>query len=138
MRIGVALSDPEQRLSVPAENYTRGDPAQDKRFFEKLVAEERVVGFVVGLPLHMSGDESEKSRESREFGAWLAEQTGLPVTFHDERYSSALADDLMDQAQVRKKKKRRQSRDALAAHVILTGYLDWRRGRAAAAKLGES
>ena len=74
----------------------------------------------------MSGNESQKSGESRKFGAWLHELTQLPVTFADERYSSMFAEQFL--VGVSFSKKKRQARlDMLAAQVILQGYLDGRR-----------
>ena len=84
-RIGIALTDPEQRFASPVDNHTRGDEAAEAKYFRRLAAEERIVRFVVGLPVHLSGRESEKSRDARSFGAWLAETTGVPVVFFDER-----------------------------------------------------
>jgi putative holliday junction resolvase len=122
-RVGVAVSDPAQLISSPLENYTRTDEAGDAEFFRQLVRDEELVGFVVGLPVHSSGDESEKSREARQFGKWLEETTELPISYYDERYSTALADQFMMQADT-KRKNRKKRRDMLAAQVILAGYLD--------------
>ena len=70
VRIGVAISDPGRSLSSPLESYTRRDRAADARYFQKLVADEQVQLFVVGLPVHLDGSESAKSVESRRFGQW--------------------------------------------------------------------
>jgi putative Holliday junction resolvase len=123
VRIGIAISDARQVLASPFDNYTRGSKDQDAGYFRRLVKEEAVVGFVVGLPIHMSGDESQKSREVREFGRWLAAVSGLPIDYYDERLSSAIADDLLAVGQLNKKQ-RHKRRDMLAALVILTNYLD--------------
>ena len=58
-RIGIAVSDPLQVIASPLENYTREQPTDEAAWFSRLVDEENIVGFVVGLPLHLSGDESE-------------------------------------------------------------------------------
>src|SRR5688572_867061 len=79
VRIGVAITDPDQRLASPLENYTRRGQAADARWLTQLVQSERIAGFVIGLPVHTSGDESQKSHEARQFGRWVAETTGLPV-----------------------------------------------------------
>src|SRR5437763_10925830 len=92
VRIGIAITDPEQRIASPLDNYTRRGAVADGIYFRKLAAEERVVRFVVGLPVHLDGRESEKSREARKFGAWLQETTGVPVVFFDERFSSSEAE----------------------------------------------
>ena len=126
VRIGVAITDPGQILASPFENYNRRSLQEDADWFCKFAAEEAVVGFVVGLPLHMSGDESEKSQEARAFGEWLAETTNLPVVFHDERYTSAEAERHLLAANL-SSKQRKARMDMLAAQLILRSYLEGRR-----------
>ncbi len=123
VRIGIAITDPARTLASPWENYTRRGDVADATYFRNLAEQERVAGFVVGLPLHMSGDESQKSAEAREFGAWLSRQTECPVTFQDERFSSIAADALMGEAELTAKQ-RTKRRDMLAAQVILTSFLE--------------
>lgn len=125
-RVGIAISDPRQAIASPHGQLHRGSPASDAAYFQELVRTEQIVGFVVGLPLHMSGDESDKSRQARTFGAWLASVTGLSVIFHDERYSTAFADQLLADGGLTPKQ-RRARRDMLAAQLILDSYLE--RGR---------
>src|SRR5262245_31812644 len=79
VRIGVAITDPDQRLASPLENYTRRGLEADAKWIAQLARDERIAGFVVGLPIHTSGEESQKSGEARKFGQWLGEVTGLPV-----------------------------------------------------------
>lgn len=125
VRIGVAICDPGQSFASPYENYNRSSEQIDAQYFTSMVKEESIVGLVVGLPLHLSGDESEKSIEARAFGAWLGEITGLPVVFHDERFTSSAAEDALLAANLTKK--RRKARlDMLAAQMILRGFLDSR------------
>ena len=123
VRIGLAISDQERRIASPLSNYTRRKERLDAEYFQQLVREERVTLFVVGLPLYPSGDESPKSKEARDFGAWLEKTTGIPVEFHDERLSSKLADDLLAAAPL-SPQKRKAKRDMLAAYVILTSWLE--------------
>ncbi|NUJ50346.1 Holliday junction resolvase RuvX, partial [Escherichia coli] len=78
---------------------------------------------VVGLPLHTGGGESESSAQARRWGAWLADVTGLPVVFFDERYTSVDAEDVLRSAGV-KLRKRKDKRDMLAARLLLQNYLD--------------
>ncbi|MCA1626659.1 MAG: Holliday junction resolvase RuvX, partial [Acidobacteria bacterium] len=89
----------------------------------RLASEERIDRFVVGLPVHISGGESQKSREAREFGAWLQQTTGVPVEFFDERYTSAEAEELLLAAGLTKKR-RKERLDQLAAQIMLTAYLE--------------
>jgi len=129
VRVGIAVSDPGQRIASPWETYVLRGSEVDARHFQGLAEEEQLVGFVVGLPVHMSGDESQKSREARRFGAWLAAATGLPVCFHDERLSTREADGLLAAARA-KARRHRALRDMLAAQVILSSYLGSSRGAA--------
>lgn len=123
VRIGVAITDPDQRLASPLENYTRRSAAADAAWFKQLATSERIVGFVVGLPVYASGDESQKSHEARQFGKWLAELTGLPVRLFDERYTTAHAEALLIEAEFTSKQ-RKQRLDKLAAQILLSAYLE--------------
>lgn len=123
VRVGTAISDPGQSIASPLEVYQRRSEKLDAAYFQRLVIEERIVGIVVGLPVHMSGDASEKSREAVEFGQWLGEQTSLPIAWVDERYSTAIAREILGQSQLSGKKRKAQL-DKLAAQVLLTAYLE--------------
>lgn len=121
-RIGVAVSDRMQAISSPVYNYSRGNLQADEGFFHAVIEEYEAVGFVVGLPVHMSGDESKKSKEARKFAAWLVRRTQLPVVFQDERHSSVQAEVMLMQASV-SDKKRKAKLDKVAAAIILEDYL---------------
>jgi putative holliday junction resolvase len=123
VRLGVAISDPARTLASPYENYTRRGPEQDARRMQRLAAEEAITLFVVGLPVHLDGRESEKSREAREFARWLGQVTGLPVELFDERFTTVEADELLLGAKMTRKRRRRR-RDMLAAQILLTAYLE--------------
>ena len=124
-RVGVAVSDREQKFSSPLHNLERQGPHADERFFRRLVEEYRAVGLVIGLPIHLSGDESEKSAEARRYAAWLAGVTGLPYTFQDERFTSFRAQQLLMDAAL-SPKKRKARIDKLAAQILLQTYLESR------------
>jgi len=123
VRLGVAITDPDQRLSSPLENYTRRGKDADAAWLLELSKAERIVGFVVGLPVHISGDESQKSREARQFAKWVGEITSLPVALFDERFTSAQAEALLLEAELTKKR-RKERLDKLAAQILLATYLD--------------
>ena len=131
-RIGIALTDPAQSIASPVESYSRSGEEADRRRFCRLVDEEQIARFVVGLPVHLDGRESKKSREARQFGAWLAEATGLEVEFFDERFTTHEAESALAEAQLTKKQ-RKARLDKLAAQIMLTGYLEARRQRPAGA-----
>jgi putative Holliday junction resolvase len=125
VRIGVAVTDFEQRLASPYENYTRRGTAADAEYFRRLADEERIERFIVGLPVHISGHESAKSQEARKFGQWLAQITGRPVDYFDERYTTMEAEQLLLAVKLTKKK-RKERLDKLAAQILLSAYLESR------------
>lgn len=122
-RIGLAVCDPDRVIASPLETYTRQNPAADSAYFARIVEHHRIVGLVVGLPLHANGDESDMSRESRAFAKALAELTKLPFVMWDERCTSAAAEDALREANL-SHKKRKAKVDRVAAQMILQTYID--------------
>ncbi len=121
-RIGVAICDGDRIIASPLETFERQSETFDQKYFLGLAKDYDLVGFVIGLPVHASGEESAASRQCRMFGDWLSRVTGLPVAFFDERYTSAQADLLMAGVGFSRKQKKSR-RDMLAAQVILAAYL---------------
>ena len=62
VRIGVAVTDPDQRLASPLEIYARRNAAADAAWFQTLASEERLAGFVVGLPIRQQNDDAAAGR----------------------------------------------------------------------------
>ena len=122
-RIGIAVSTPEQTISSPLENYQRRSERLDAEHLRQLATDYRIAGLIVGLPVHMSGEEGGKAREARAFGEWASRETGRPVRYWDERFTSALAEDALREAKV-SFRKRRDKRDRIAAQLMLQAYLD--------------
>ena len=123
VRHGIAISDPDRRLASPYESYTRRGEQQDAERFRRLVDDEGIVLWVVGLPVHLDGRESQKSIESRQFGRWLSEVTGVPVEFSDERFTSVEAEQALLGARLTNRR-RKKRRDMVAAQIILSAYLE--------------
>jgi putative holliday junction resolvase len=122
-RIGAAVSDPRRKIATPLEVYERKDPAQDSRHYRKVVEENDVDLVVIGLPLHTSGQEGTSAKQARAWGLWIARETGLPVTYHDERYSTVDAEEKLIAAGI-KRQGRKERRDMLAAQILLQHFLD--------------
>ncbi len=122
-RVGAAVSDPGRSIATPLEVYERRNPALDAKHYKALVVEHDVDRIVVGLPLHTGGGESDSSSMARRWGTWLAEVTGQPVVFFDERYSTVEADEVLRSAGI-KLRDRKAKRDMLAARILLQNYLD--------------
>jgi len=123
VRIGIAICDPERRFASPLENYVRRGERQDTEFFQKLAELERIAGWIVGLPVHGHGGESQKSQEARRFGEWLARISHRAVAYFDERYTTVQADEFLGQAKFTRRQKK-ERRDKLAAQILLTAYLE--------------
>jgi putative Holliday junction resolvase len=122
-RIGLALSDPlgitAQGLPTLQRTNIRTDLAELDR-----LAEENEVGLILlGLPLHMSGDEGAQARYTREFAAKLTERTGREVRFWDERMTSVEAGRVLKDSGI-SIAKRARAVDQLAAQILLESYLD--------------
>ena len=123
VRVGLAISDAERRLASPLAVYERRGREADAVYFRTLIEAKEVGALVVGLPVHLDGREGPKAIEARAFGVWLAEATGLPVTFWDERFSTVEAESALWEAGLTHKK-RKARRDRVAAQMFLQAYLD--------------
>lgn len=122
-RVGIAVCDASQQLASPLDVYQRRNEPEDAVYFQQLVSDQTLVGLVVGLPVHVSGEESQKSQQARLFGNWLSQLTGLPIAYHDERYSTAQAEEVLGAASLTSKQ-RKQRIDKVAAQFILSAYLE--------------
>ena len=123
VRIGVAITDSERIVASPYEIYVHKNEKKDAEYFRQLVQNERIVHFVVGLPLHLDGRLSEKAQEAMKFGEWLGHLTGLSVDYMDERFTSVEAEGFLRDMKLTGKK-RRERLDKVAAQILLTTYLE--------------
>ena len=122
-RTGVALSD----LLCSIVGTTAVVPSRNR---EKAVAdivriakEQEVGTIVVGLPRNMDGSEGVRAELCREFAGILGEATGLPVVMWDERRTTVEAHNILSQHNYHGQK-RKNTVDAVAASLILEGYLN--------------
>lgn len=125
VRLGLATCDPSQQWVTPYDTYQRRNVRLDGEFFIELAKKEHLVGWVIGLPIHCDGKESQKSKEVRTFAKWLNELTHLPYLFYDERFSTREARRLLQDTGLSSSQKK-QKLDRLAAHLILSHFLDSR------------
>jgi putative Holliday junction resolvase len=126
--IGVAVSD---GLGITAQGVTtirRQSFEKDFAALEKIIEEYEAVEIVIGLPKMMDGTEAVQSGKVREFAAKIEKRFALPITFVDERLSTALVQKMMIEGGVRREK-RREVVDMLAAQIILQSYIDRKRAR---------
>jgi putative holliday junction resolvase len=125
-RIGVAVSDPLGMIARPVETVQSVSLNVDVERITQIARELEAEMIVVGDPIHMSGDSGTMSNRSHKFGEKLAEVSGLPVDYCDERLTSVEAERILHDKGVPPKKARSQI-DAVAAAVILQSYLNTRK-----------
>jgi putative holliday junction resolvase len=92
-RCGCALSDPSGTIATPIEAIARPAGGRGMAALAALVAERGVQRVVVGLPLSLSGEDTQQTRETREFAQRLSRRLGesVPVELHDERFTTRMA-----------------------------------------------
>lgn len=134
-RIGLALSDPTRLIAQPLVTLThRANHRAPVADIVALVARHEVVLVVVGLPLDPDGGEGESAREARALGEAIARRAGTPVTYWDERLSTAAALRSARASGVADRDSRSRI-DQMAAVAILQHWLDARgHGRTDAAE----
>ena len=124
-RTGVAVSD----LLCSIVGFTTvihsRNPDKTLEELHRLAKEREVTQFVVGLPKNMDGTEGARAQLCREFAQRLEEATGLPVALWDERRTTVEAHNILSQHNYHGKK-RKDTVDAVAASLILEGYLAFR------------
>lgn len=124
-RTGVAVSDLLCSIvGFTAVIHSR-NPEKTLEELGRLAKEREVTQFVVGLPKNMDGTEGARAQLCREFAQRLEQTTGLPVALWDERRTTVEAHNILSQHNYHGKK-RKDTVDAVAASLILEGYLAFR------------
>lgn len=123
-RIGLARSDPGGLLAVPLDAIPAGEDAVDR--VAAVVHEWDALEVYVGLPLHLSGEESPSSTMARAWGRSLAERSGVTVRLIDERLSTVQAQRAL-QASGRTTRESRSLVDSASAVMVLQAALDGER-----------
>jgi putative Holliday junction resolvase len=124
-RIGLAVCDGQ--AAYPIGVMERRSLKYDLDAIRSRLADREVSLIVVGLPLNVDGTEGPSARAARAFAEHLGSATGLPVEMFDERLTSVEADERLREAVSSRTSKgaarRKAARDAVAAAVILEGWL---------------
>ena len=125
-RTGLSVSDPSGFLAgspsvIHEWNY---DKLVDK--LVDFIGQNKIEEIVLGWPKNMDGTAGPRAEKCEKLAETLRERTGLPVILWDERRTTVAAHDILHQSG-KKMKKHRQTVDAVAASLILQGYLDRRR-----------
>ena len=122
-RTGVAISD--LLCSIVGSTFVVPSRNTDKAIADivKLCKDNMVGTIVVGLPRNMDGSEGPRAELCRAFGEKLGEVTGLPIKMWDERRTTVEAHNILSEHNYHGKK-RKNTVDAVAASLILEGYLN--------------
>lgn len=123
-RIGIATCDELEILATARDTITSQSMRKNIDAVAAIAQAEKVERIVVGLPLNMDGTEGARVSKTRSFGKVLEKVSGIEVVFFDERLTTVEADERMDEAQI-KKSKRKGIVDRIAAAIILQSYLDY-------------
>lgn len=125
-RTGIAISD--LLCSIVGSTTVIHSKGREKTIGEicRLVKENQVGEIVMGLPKNMNGTEGPRAELCREFAALVEEATGLNVVLWDERRTTVEAHNILSQHNYHGKK-RKDTVDAVAAALILEGYLAFRK-----------
>lgn len=129
VRIGVAVSDELGTIASPVGMIRRDSNVA--RELRSLIDRYGAVRLVAGLPIGLSGREGPQAAVVREFADALAGEIDVPLDYWDERLSTTVAERSLIAGGTRRNK-RREKIDAVAAAVILQGYLDhqrWQKSR---------
>ncbi|MBT3756157.1 MAG: Holliday junction resolvase RuvX [Candidatus Cloacimonetes bacterium] len=121
VRIGLALSDPLQIISQPLKVIgNNGDTFSE---INKIVKSKEVGKIILGLPQNLSGEDTKKTIEVREFAEILKSKVDVPVIFWDERYTSVEANEELKQMGYTIAESRKVV-DKVAASIILKSYME--------------
>ena len=126
--LGIAISDSLGIIAQGIETFrfevAKYDLALERAFY--FIDKEMIKEVALGLPLHMSGDESDHSRLARQFKTMLEDKRpNLKVVLIDERWTTKQANRVLLQADL-SRNKRKKVNDKMAAVVILETYLQMR------------
>ena len=127
-RTGVAISDAGGFLTGYTTVVRARRQEQAAEEIAKIAAERRVEELVMGFPRNMDGTEGPRAELYRAFARLVEERTGMPVRLWDERRTTIEAHQILH-ASGKRMKAHRENVDAVAASLILEGYLTWRKGR---------
>jgi putative Holliday junction resolvase len=121
--IGLALSDVTRSVATPYETLRRTKFTADAKEIAAIVAKEGVGALVIGLPINLNGSEGPRAQSTRAFARNLAAHVEVPMTFWDERLSTAAVERHLIEADA-SRKRRAEVIDRMAAAYILQGALD--------------
>ena len=123
---GVAVSDRTLTLCGYSTVINAYRPEAVIAQLQTLIAEHEVTELVLGHPINMDGTRGPRAEKAESFAQQLREATGLPVTLWDERRTTVDAHNILA-ANGKRAKERKKTVDAVAASLMLEGYLTYKK-----------
>ena len=123
--IGVAISDPLGITAQPTETIKIDEKSGNFGFerLSEIIAQNKPIKVVIGLPKHMNNDEGARAKASRDFADKFTRKFNLDVEFQDERLTTVQAEKVLISGGTRRENRKKYI-DKLAAVLILQNYLD--------------
>ena len=127
-RTGVAISDPTGLLAGFTTTVNARNPESACAQIALMAREHGAEELVLGLPLNMDGSRGPRAEKAEAMAELLRQETGLPVALWDERRTTIDAHRILFDAG-KNGKKRKKTVDAVAASLILEGYLSFKKNQ---------
>ena len=124
-RLGVAVSDPEGRLAMPAEVIEESDPNAQVGAILAAAERHRAEAIVIGMPYTLRGEMGPSAQRVQAQVERLRQKTDIEVHTCDERFSTGIAQSVLRQAEAGHETRKRNV-DKLAASIMLQSFLDRR------------
>ena len=127
-RTGVAVSDRTGRVAMPLKVLPAAEVEAVAKTFRRILEDHEPDILVCGLPQTMAGEDGPQVERIRAVAARIAERTGLPLAFADERLSSREAKRILREEGLSEKQMRGKV-DMISASLFLQAWLDAQRGK---------
>ena len=122
-RVGIAISDPDERVSTPLCVLDAGQVERGEKSFTRTIEDWEPELFICGLPLSLDGCEGPQAERIRSIAQGISERFGIPIEFADERLSSREAKRILREEGLSEREMRGKI-DMIAANVFLQAWLD--------------
>jgi putative Holliday junction resolvase len=128
VRTGLAVCDRTEFLASPIGTIEERNATVLAMKVAHMAEQYEVGEIIVGLPLNMNGSKGPRAEKCEAFANMLSELTEIPVNMWDERSTTVSAHNILNETNVRGKK-RKAVVDTVAATVILEAYLEYRKNK---------
>ena len=122
-RVGLALSDPLGMFASSLDTLPNDSAKKLMALLQDVIKTHDVEMIILGLPVRSTGELGDAAERVQKFGTQLAEATGLPVLYEDERFTSVIAQQVLRDQGVQPSRQKHLI-DKTSAALILQCYMD--------------